>query len=140
MNCCKFGNFHVTLIWRNFMFPNYSQGFEFVNECSCSISGDRDFLLVRILNARHGICEYSGKLSFFKHFRIYGKYMTSSCPALCLFVWRCNILVNNFSVMWGQRHHFLDINQYSWELMCLAQGHNMVPQVGIEHRTSQFRV
>ena len=31
-------------------------------------------------------------------------------------------------------------NQYCRELMCLAQGHNMVPPVGIESRTSRFGV
>ena len=31
-------------------------------------------------------------------------------------------------------------NQYCRELMCLSQGHNTVPLVGIEPRTSRFRV
>ena len=31
-------------------------------------------------------------------------------------------------------------NQYCRELMCLAQGHNTVPPVGIEPRTSRFGV
>ena len=32
----------------------------------------------------------------------------------------------------------LTTDQYCRELMCLAQGHNTVPLVGIEARTSQF--
>ena len=46
---------------------------------------------------------------------------------LCLYVVRLNFPVNNFSVMLGQSHHFFGINQYFGELICLAQGHNMVP-------------
>ena len=41
-----------------------------------------------------------------------------------LFVLRFNIPVNNFSVISGWNHHFLGIDQYSGELMCLAQGLN----------------
>ena len=33
-------------------------------------------------------------------------------------------------VMSGRSHHFLGVNQYSGELMCLAQGHNTLPLVG----------
>ena len=54
---------------------------------------------------------------------------------VCLFV--CiDFPVNNFSVMSGRSHRFLGFNQYSRELMCLAQ----VTLVGIEHRTSRFDV
>ena len=38
-----------------------------------------------------------------------------------LFILRFNGPVNNFSVNMGQSNHFLGINQYSRELMCLAQ-------------------
>ena len=55
---------------------------------------------------------------------------------ICLFVVRFNGPVNNFSVMMVRSHHFLSINQYSRELMCLAQGHNNVTQLGIKPRTS----
>ena len=51
-----------------------------------------------------------------------------------------NVPVNNFSVMSGRSHRFLDFNQYSRELMCLAQGHNTVTLVEIEPRTSRFGV
>ena len=47
------------------------------------------------------------------------------------FLLRFNVQVNNFSVMSGRSHCFLGFNQYSRELMCLAQGHNMVTLVGI---------
>ena len=47
-----------------------------------------------------------------------------------------NIPVNNFSVMLGQSYRFLGVNQCTGELICLAQGHNMVPPVGIIPRTS----
>ena len=52
------------------------------------------------------------------------------CMLFCLFVciYRFNLPVNNFSVMTG----CLGINQNSVDLMCLAQGHNMVHAVGIE--------
>ena len=53
---------------------------------------------------------------------------------------RFNVSVNNFSVMSGRSHRFLGLNQYSRELMCLAQGHNTVTLVGIEPRTSRFGV
>ena len=43
---------------------------------------------------------------------------------ICLFVLRFNALVNYFSVMSGRSYRFLGFNQYSRELMCLAQGHN----------------
>ena len=52
--------------------------------------------------------------------------------AFFLFVLRFNVPVNNFSVMLGQNHCFLGINQYPGVLVCLAQGHNMVRQVGSE--------
>ena len=55
-----------------------------------------------------------------------------------LVVLRFNIPVNSFSVMLGWSHRFLGINQYSRELMSLAQGHNTVTPVGIEPRTSRF--
>ena len=47
-------------------------------------------------------------------------------------VLRRNVPVNNFF-----SHGF---NQYCRELMCLAEGHKTVPLVGIEPRTSRFRV
>ena len=59
---------------------------------------------------------------------------------LFVFVLRCNVPVNNFSVMSGLSHRLLGFNQYSRELMCLPQGHNTVTLVVIEPRTSPFRV
>ena len=52
---------------------------------------------------------------------------------MCLFVHvlKFNILVNKFSVLLGWIHHFLGISQYSGEFMCLAQGHDTVPQWGL---------
>ena len=50
-----------------------------------------------------------------------------------IFVLRLNVPVNIFSVMSAGANAF-------WELMCLAQGHNTVPLVGIEPRTSRFGV
>ena len=47
-----------------------------------------------------------------------------------MFVFRFNVLVNNFPVMSGQSQRFLAFNQYSGELMCLTQGHKMVAPVG----------
>ena len=44
-----------------------------------------------------------------------------SCTVFCLFVLRFNVLVNNFSVMSGQSHRFL---QHFRGVKCLAQGHN----------------
>ena len=55
-----------------------------------------------------------------------------------MFVLRFNSPFNNFSVMSRRGYCFLGINQYSRELMCLAQGHNKVPQVGSEPRTFRF--
>ena len=52
-----------------------------------------------------------------------------------LFILRLNVPVNNFSVMSGWSQRFLGINQYCREFMCLAQGHNTVPHVGIKPRT-----
>ena len=43
---------------------------------------------------------------------------------ICLIELRFNIPVNNFSVMLGQSHCFLEVNQYFGELTCLAEGHN----------------
>ena len=40
------------------------------------------------------------------------KIQNSSHKLACLFVLRCNVPVNSFSVMSGQSHHFLGINQY----------------------------
>ena len=59
---------------------------------------------------------------------------------VCLFVSRFNVPVNDFSVMSGRSQLFLGFNQYSRELMCIAQGHNTVTLVGIEPRTSGFEV
>ena len=56
----------------------------------------------------------------------------------CLFVLRLNVPVNNFSVMSGRSQRFLGLT--SRELMCLAQGHNTVPLVGIEPKALQFGV
>ena len=53
-----------------------------------------------------------------------------------LFILRFNVPVNNFSVNMGQSNHFLGINQYSRDLMRLAQEHNTMTLVGIEPRTS----
>ena len=47
-----------------------------------------------------------------------------------MFVLRCNIPVNIFSVMSGQCHRFLCINKFSGELIYLAQGQNTVPPAG----------
>ena len=47
---------------------------------------------------------------------------------------RYNILVNKFSAMSGRNHCFLGINQYSGELMYLAQGQSPVDLAGIEPR------
>ena len=44
------------------------------------------------------------------------------------------------SVLSGRSHRFLGFNQYSRELVCLAQGHNTVTLMGIEPRTSRFGV
>ena len=44
-----------------------------------------------------------------------------------LFVLGFNVPVNIFLVMSGRCHRFSDFNLYSVDLMCLAQGHNMVP-------------
>ena len=66
-----------------------------------------------------------------------------SHPNLTFVLFVCiefNVPINNFSVMSGWNHSFLRINQYSGELMCLAQGHNVVPLAGIKPRTSRFRV
>ena len=53
-----------------------------------------------------------------------------------LFELRLNVPVNNFSVMSGQSHRLMGINQYSGDLMCFAQGHKSVPPVRIKLRTS----
>ena len=58
----------------------------------------------------------------------------------CLFVLRLNIPVNNFFSHVGTEPTLPGLNQYCRELMCLAQGHNTVPLVGIEPRTSLFGV
>ena len=57
-----------------------------------------------------------------------------------LFVLRFNVPDNSFTVMSEQSHHFLRINQYSGNLMHLAQGHNLLKTVGNEPSTSRFRV
>ena len=59
---------------------------------------------------------------------------------VCLFVLRFKVSINNFSVMSGGSHSFLGFNRHSGEFLCLAQGHNTVPPVGIEPRTSRFGV
>ena len=41
---------------------------------------------------------------------------------------------------YGLSHRFLGINQYSGEVMCLAQGHITVPSVRIKPRTSRFGI
>ena len=58
----------------------------------------------------------------------------------CLLVLRFNVPVNNFSVMSGRSVRFLGFNQvqYSGELICLAQGHNMLTLSGIKPKTSRF--
>ena len=43
---------------------------------------------------------------------------------ICVFVLWFSVPVNNFSVMSGQNHHFLGINQYKSKLMCLAKRHD----------------
>ena len=57
---------------------------------------------------------------------------------LILFVLMFNVPVNNFSVMSGRSHRFLGFNQYSRELMCLAQEHNTVTLVGIEQYSREL--
>ena len=47
---------------------------------------------------------------------------------------------NNFSIMLERSHRLLGFKQYSEELMCLAHGHNTVPAMMIEPRTSRFGV
>ena len=64
------------------------------------------------------------------------RFVSGMRPENVVFVLRFNVPVYNFSVMLGRGHRFLDINQYSKEIMCLAQGHNTVPQIEIEPRTS----
>ena len=59
---------------------------------------------------------------------------------VCLFVLRLNVKVNNFFSHVGTEPMLAGFNQYCRELMCLAQGHNMVMPVGIEPRTSRFKV
>ena len=48
--------------------------------------------------------------------------------------------VNNFLSHVGTEPTLPGFNQYCRELMCLALGHNTVLPVGIEPRTSRFRV
>ena len=55
------------------------------------------------------------------------------------FVLRLNISMNNVSVIPRRNQRFLGI-QYCEELAFLAQGHNMVPSVGIESSISRFKV
>ena len=59
---------------------------------------------------------------------------------LIFFIVRINVPVNDFSVMSELSHPLSGINQYSGKLMCLVQGHNTVPPVGIKPRTSRFGV
>ena len=49
------------------------------------------------------------------------------CKSLYLLVFRFNIPVNNFLVMLGQSRHFLGINLYLKELMCLVWISNQGP-------------
>ena len=58
---------------------------------------------------------------------------------LTLFVLRFNDPVNNFSVMSRQSHSFLGINQYSGELMSLAQGHSTMLSMVMEPRTLDLK-
>ena len=74
------------------------------------------------------------------HLKLYGCVAESCDGQERLFVLRLNVPVKNFSVMSGRSQSFLGFNQYFRELMCLAQGHNTVPHVGIEPRTSRFEV
>ena len=55
---------------------------------------------------------------------------------VCLSLFGFNVPIKNFSVMLGWSHHFLGVDQYCGELMCLAPGHNKVLPVGTEPRTS----
>ena len=55
-----------------------------------------------------------------------------------LFILRFIVHVNNFSVMLGRGHHFLGFNQYSRELMCLAEGHNTMPDAPSGYRTQDL--
>ena len=70
------------------------------------------------------------------HLKLYGCVAESCDGQERLFVLRLDVPVKNFSVMSGRSQSFLGFNQYFRELMCLAQGHNTVPHVGIEPRTS----
>ena len=46
---------------------------------------------------------------------------------ICLVSLILNVPVNNITVMLGRGHGFLGItNEYFWEKICLAQGHNIV--------------
>ena len=57
-----------------------------------------------------------------------------------------NVPVNNFSVMLGRSHRFLDINStfffffFGGGGICFAQGHNTATRVGLEPPTSGSRV
>ena len=48
-----------------------------------------------------------------------------------MLVLRFNVPGKNFSVMSGWNKHFKGFNQYSAEIMFHAQGHYVVPRVGI---------
>ena len=50
------------------------------------------------------------------------------------FVLWLDIPVSNFSVISGRSNHFLGINQYYGEVMCLVQGDNTGPPVGFKSR------
>ena len=62
------------------------------------------------------------------------------CMRKILFVLRFNVPDNSFIVMSGQNHRFLGINYFCGKLMCLAQGHNLVPPVASEDRTQNLLI
>ena len=55
-----------------------------------------------------------------------------------LFVLRFNVLATIFQSSQDGATAAWDIKQCAGKLMCLAQGHNTVPRVGIKPKTSGF--
>ena len=74
---------------------------------------------------------------FFFFFSFQNRTMYNINILVELAVLKFNTPVNNFSVMSGWSHHFLDINQHCMAYM--FQGHNKSPFVGIKPKTSRFR-
>ena len=70
--------------------------------------------------------------------------VSTSSKKVCLIMFnlfdlRFTVPFNIFSVISGRRHRVLGINRDFGELMLLVQGHNAIPRVGIELKTSQFK-